>query len=103
MDRLITELKLPPVDAYNKLRHTMEEVNNLILKYSGGDKELTVRRPCLHDPLHGKPCRGPAMQPWAGGNSGCLCIVRVLVRGKEQTADCKPGHHAALSLICSRS
>ena len=56
MDRLITELKLPPVDAYNKLRHTMEEVNNLILKYSGGDRELTVRRPCLQDPLHGKPC-----------------------------------------------
>ena len=56
MDRLITELKLPPVHAYNKLRHTMEEVNNLILKYSGGDRELTVRRPCLHDPLHGKPC-----------------------------------------------
>lgn len=43
MDRLITELKLPPVDAYNKLRHTMEEVNALILKYSGGNEELTVR------------------------------------------------------------
>ena len=56
MDRLITELKLPPVDAYNKLRHTMEEVNNLILKYSGGDKELTVRRSCLDSTLHGYPC-----------------------------------------------
>ena len=44
MDRLITELKLPPVDAYNKLRHTMEEVNALILKYSGNNEELTVRR-----------------------------------------------------------
>ena len=43
MDRLITELKLPPVDAYNKLRHTMEEVNALILKYSGNNEELTVR------------------------------------------------------------
>ena len=42
MDRLITELKLPPVDAYNKLRHTMEEVNALILKYSGNNEELTV-------------------------------------------------------------
>ena len=56
MDRLITELKLPPVDAYNKLRHTMEEVNNLILKYSGGDRELTVGRPCLDGTLHGYPC-----------------------------------------------
>ncbi len=43
MDRLITELKLPPVDAYNKLRHTIEEVNALILKYSGNNEELTVR------------------------------------------------------------
>ena len=44
MDRLITELKLPPVDAYNKLRHTIEEVNALIMKYSGNNEELTVRR-----------------------------------------------------------
>ena len=44
MDRLITELKLPPVDAYNKLRHTIEEVNALILKYSGNNEDLTVRR-----------------------------------------------------------
>ncbi|CAL5227943.1 g10990 [Coccomyxa viridis] len=42
MDRLITELKLPPVDAYNKLRHTIEEVNALIMKYSGNNEELTV-------------------------------------------------------------
>ena len=30
MDRLILELKLPPADAYYKLRHTLEEVNALI-------------------------------------------------------------------------
>ena len=30
MDRLITELKLPPADAYYKLRHTIEEVNAAI-------------------------------------------------------------------------
>lgn len=35
VDRLITELKLPPNDAYHKLRHTIEEVNALIVKYSG--------------------------------------------------------------------
>ena len=39
MDRLITELKLPPNDAYHKLRHTIEEVNALILKYGGEDAE----------------------------------------------------------------
>jgi len=30
VDRLILELKLPPVDAYYKLRHTLEEVNTLL-------------------------------------------------------------------------
>ena len=34
MDRLILELKLPPTDAYYKLQHTIEEVNNLIVTYS---------------------------------------------------------------------
>jgi 116 kDa U5 small nuclear ribonucleoprotein component len=31
MDRLILELKLPPQDAYFKLMHTLEEVNNIIV------------------------------------------------------------------------
>lgn len=43
VDRLITELKLPPADAYHKLRHTIEEVNQLVLTYSGGDDSLVVR------------------------------------------------------------
>lgn len=30
MDRLILELKLPPSDAYFKIRHTIEEVNTVI-------------------------------------------------------------------------
>lgn len=30
IDRLILELKLPPQDAYYKLRHIIEEINNLI-------------------------------------------------------------------------
>ena len=30
MDRLVLELKLPPQDAYFKLLHTLEEVNNII-------------------------------------------------------------------------
>ncbi|KAJ1548054.1 U5 small nuclear ribonucleoprotein component, partial [Nowakowskiella sp. JEL0078] len=30
VDRLITELKLPPTDAYFKLKHTIEEVNTII-------------------------------------------------------------------------
>jgi U5 small nuclear ribonucleoprotein component len=30
VDRLIVELKLPPADAYHKLRHTLEELNALL-------------------------------------------------------------------------
>jgi U5 small nuclear ribonucleoprotein component len=34
VDRLILELRLPPTDAYYKLKHTISEVNNLIEKYT---------------------------------------------------------------------
>ena len=30
MDRLILELRIPPAEAYYKIRHTIEEVNNFI-------------------------------------------------------------------------
>ncbi|KAI8847873.1 P-loop containing nucleoside triphosphate hydrolase protein [Chytridium lagenaria] len=38
MDRLILELKLPPSDAYFKIKHTLEELNSLIEKCPGGEK-----------------------------------------------------------------
>jgi U5 small nuclear ribonucleoprotein component len=34
MDRLVLELKLPPQDAYYKIMHTLEEVNNIIAAHS---------------------------------------------------------------------
>ncbi|RKO85108.1 Eftud2 protein [Blyttiomyces helicus] len=34
VDRLILELKLPPTDAYFKLKHTIEEVNSVISQYA---------------------------------------------------------------------
>lgn len=34
VDRLILELKLPPQDAFFKLKHTIEEVNNVLSKIS---------------------------------------------------------------------
>lgn len=37
LDRLILELKLPPTDAYYKLRHTIDEVNALIADAYHGD------------------------------------------------------------------
>lgn len=30
IDRLILELKLPPADAYFKLKHTIDEINTII-------------------------------------------------------------------------
>ncbi|GJJ77654.1 116 kDa U5 small nuclear ribonucleoprotein component [Entomortierella parvispora] len=36
VDRLILELKLPPSDAYLKLKHTIEEVNTIISQTPGG-------------------------------------------------------------------
>lgn len=33
IDRLIIEMKIPPQDAYLKLKHTLEEVNGLFGKY----------------------------------------------------------------------
>ncbi|KAL0486234.1 U5 small nuclear ribonucleoprotein [Acrasis kona] len=35
VDRLILELKLPPNDAYYKLRHTINEINNIMNSYYG--------------------------------------------------------------------
>ena len=43
VDRLVTELKLPPADAYHKLRHSIEEVNALIRTYYGEDERFQVR------------------------------------------------------------
>ena len=42
VDRLITELKLPPGDAYMKLLHTIKEVNIQISTYSGDNEALEV-------------------------------------------------------------
>lgn len=44
IDRLILELKLPPQDAYYKLRHIVEEVNGLLSLYSE-DETLQVLSP----------------------------------------------------------
>lgn len=36
IDRLILELKLPPNDAYYKIKNIIDEVNSLIVTYSEG-------------------------------------------------------------------
>ena len=40
IDRLIIELKLPPEDAYYKIRQIIDEVNALIKTHGGDEVEL---------------------------------------------------------------
>lgn len=61
VDRLITELKLPPADAYYKLRHTIEEVNAVIAAAGGAanaNGELEV------DPVRGNVVFSSAISGW---------------------------------------
>lgn len=61
VDRLITELKLPPADAYHKLRHTIEEVNALISAAAGG---LAAPEQLL-DPVRGNVAFSSAISGWS--------------------------------------
>ncbi|KJE94786.1 elongation factor Tu GTP binding domain containing 2 [Capsaspora owczarzaki ATCC 30864] len=51
IDRLVLELKLPPMDAYHKLKHTIDEVNSLI--GSIALQTLTAIGEMLVSPLRG--------------------------------------------------
>ncbi|PVV02545.1 hypothetical protein BB560_002997 [Smittium megazygosporum] len=42
IDRIVLELKLPPKDAYYKLKHTIEEVNSVISKVPGSVPEMRL-------------------------------------------------------------
>ncbi|XP_043221860.1 116 kDa U5 small nuclear ribonucleoprotein component-like isoform X1 [Amphibalanus amphitrite] len=50
IDRLVLELKLPPQDAYYKLRHVIDEVNSLLAVYGGEET------PAVVSPLLGNVC-----------------------------------------------
>ncbi|RLM55672.1 hypothetical protein C2845_PM10G15850 [Panicum miliaceum] len=60
VDRLITELKLPPNDAYFKLRHTLEAINDLISSCS-----TTVGGTQLVDPAAGNVCFASGAAGWS--------------------------------------
>lgn len=95
MDRLITELKLPPNDAYHKLRHTIEEVNAVIVKYGGEGanqvmlpgslaESTPINRDCLGflannacwSSTHQSRCRGKsfAWKDEIGAGTGLLAV-----------------------------
>uniref|UniRef100_A0A914R3Y8 Tr-type G domain-containing protein n=1 Tax=Parascaris equorum TaxID=6256 RepID=A0A914R3Y8_PAREQ len=48
IDRLILELKLPPTDAYYKLRFVLDQVNGLLQTFSD-DAESAQVSPLLHN------------------------------------------------------
>ena len=58
LDRLIVELKLPPADAYHKLRHTIEEINTAIEACYAPDENGEL--PTV-SPLKGNVCFGSAL------------------------------------------
>ncbi|KAF2310523.1 hypothetical protein GH714_013540 [Hevea brasiliensis] len=60
VDRLITELKLPPKDAYHKLRHTIEVINNHITAVSSTAGNVQVI-----DPAAGNVCFAGATAGWS--------------------------------------
>ncbi|GMP68017.1 hypothetical protein CsSME_00027783 [Camellia sinensis var. sinensis] len=60
VDRLITELKLPPKDAYHKLRHTIEVINNHISAASS-----TAGNVQIIDPAVGNVCFASASAGWS--------------------------------------
>ncbi|GBF96527.1 116 kDa U5 small nuclear ribonucleoprotein component-like, partial [Raphidocelis subcapitata] len=53
VDRLILELKLPPADAYYKLKHTIEEVNKTLLEAAGVVPGSDEAAALVLDPLRG--------------------------------------------------
>ncbi|KAM7262699.1 hypothetical protein ACFE04_000382 [Oxalis oulophora] len=60
VDRLITELKLPPKDAYYKIRHTIEVINNHI--FAASSKAGNVE---AIDPAAGNVCFASASAGWS--------------------------------------
>ncbi|WZN62719.1 U5 small nuclear ribonucleoprotein component [Chloropicon roscoffensis] len=59
MDRLIVELKLPPSDAYYKLRHMIEEVNDFIRSVPGGEEYPSL------SPAKGNVAFGSSLSGWS--------------------------------------
>lgn len=59
VDRLILELKIPPADAYHKLRHTVEEVNACIRACPGGSELPPL------DPAAGNVAFSAALSGWS--------------------------------------
>ncbi|EPS40952.1 hypothetical protein H072_5121 [Dactylellina haptotyla CBS 200.50] len=58
MDRLILELKIPPTDAYFKVKHTVEQVNTIIAEAAPGRDDLRL------SPEKGNVCFASTKMGW---------------------------------------
>ncbi|KAF3920878.1 hypothetical protein ABW21_db0205881 [Orbilia brochopaga] len=58
MDRLILELKIPPTDAYFKVKHTVEQVNTIIAEAAPGRDDLRL------SPEKGNVCFASTKMRW---------------------------------------
>lgn len=64
MDRLVVELKLPPTDAYHKLRYCIEDINETMEKlYDGASTEVDMRS---------------YFSPLKGNVLFCSCLFRMM-------------------------
>lgn len=63
VDRLILELKLPPQDAYYKLRHTIEEVNAMVERHAPASALL--RDMPRISPEHGNVVFASSLHNWS--------------------------------------
>jgi U5 small nuclear ribonucleoprotein component len=47
IDRLILEMRLPPADAYLKIKHSLEEINGILNSAAFNHPEKEKYRVCL--------------------------------------------------------
>jgi U5 small nuclear ribonucleoprotein component len=67
VDRLILELKIPPTEAYFKLKHTIDEINEILrVAASEVDEVEDTTRPTFKvSPKKGNVCFASGEQGWS--------------------------------------
>lgn len=65
LDRLILELRLPPLDAYFKLRHIIEELNVLVYEHSSGRYGRNYFKPEGTSKQVGNVCFASSQHGWS--------------------------------------
>lgn len=53
LDKLVLELKLPPTDAYFKIKHTLDEINIVVQKFRCFLSDRNTAKKVYFSPLHG--------------------------------------------------